>query len=120
MSLGYLLSLSEQLQADLARLAGKTGERPSLGMSGEVRLQPERRHEFLGDLRAAIQGVLAKHGGADGVAFKVALACYPKEDLTDDDHADLHAPGAHRRRARSRLRGADRRGRAPGLAGRAR
>jgi DNA-binding transcriptional ArsR family regulator len=80
MSLGYLLSLSEQLQSDLAGLAGKTGERPSLGMSGEVRLQPERRHEFLSDLRAAIQGVLTKHGGADGAAFKVAFACYPKED----------------------------------------
>jgi DNA-binding transcriptional ArsR family regulator len=80
MSLGYLLSLSEELQGDLARLASKTGERPSLGMSGEVRLQPERRHEFLSDLRAAIQSVLAKHGGADGVAFKVAFACYPKED----------------------------------------
>jgi DNA-binding transcriptional ArsR family regulator len=80
LSLGFLLSLSEQLQSDLARLAGKTGERPSLGMSGEVRLQPERRHEFLDDLRAAVQAVLTKHGGADGVAFKIAFACYPKED----------------------------------------
>jgi DNA-binding transcriptional ArsR family regulator len=80
MSLGFLLSLSEQLQSDLARLAAETGERPSLGMSGEVRLPPERRPEFLTDLRAAIQGVLTKHGGADGVAFKIAFACYPKED----------------------------------------
>ncbi len=51
MSLGFLLSLSEQLQSDLARLAGQAGERPSLGMSGEVMLQPERRHEFLEDRR---------------------------------------------------------------------
>jgi hypothetical protein len=56
MSLGYLLSLSEQLQSDLVRLAGAPGDRPSLGMSGEVRLPPERRHEFLNSLRAAIEG----------------------------------------------------------------
>ena len=43
MSLGFLLSLTEQMQSDLARLAAGTGERPSLGMSGEVRLPPERR-----------------------------------------------------------------------------
>ena len=45
-----------------------------------MRLPPERRAEFLADLRAAIQGVLAKHGEAEGVAFHIALACYPKED----------------------------------------
>jgi hypothetical protein len=33
--IGYLLSLAEQLQANLARLAAATGERPSLGMTGE-------------------------------------------------------------------------------------
>jgi DNA-binding transcriptional ArsR family regulator len=80
MSLGYLLSLSEQLQADLARLAAATGERPSLGMAGELRLLPERRHEFLADLRAAIQGVLTRYGGPEGVTFKIAFACYPEED----------------------------------------
>jgi DNA-binding transcriptional ArsR family regulator len=80
MSLGYLLSLSEQLQSDLAGLAGKTGERPSLGMSGEVWLQPERRHEFLADLRTAIEDLLKRYGGADGTPFRIAFACYPRED----------------------------------------
>ena len=80
MSLGFLLSLSEELQSDLARLAARTGDRPSLGMSGEVRLPPERREEFLADLRAAVQEVLTKHGGPEGVPFKIAFACYPKED----------------------------------------
>jgi DNA-binding transcriptional ArsR family regulator len=84
-SLGFLLSLSEQLQSDLARLAARTGERPSLGMSGEVVLRPERRHEFLGDLRGAIEGLLAKYGAPAGAGeraqpFRVAFACYPKED----------------------------------------
>jgi DNA-binding transcriptional ArsR family regulator len=80
MSLGYLLSLSEQLQTDLARLALQTGERPSLGLSGEVRLQPERRTEFLADLRTAIEGVLTRYGGAEGAPFRIALACYPGEE----------------------------------------
>jgi DNA-binding transcriptional ArsR family regulator len=80
MSLGFLLSLSEELQSDLARLARATGERSSLGMSGEVRLQPERRQEFLTDLRSAIESLLTKYGGADGAPFRIAFACYPKED----------------------------------------
>ncbi len=80
MSLGFLLSLSEELQSDLARLARHTGERPSLGLSGEVRLRPERRPDFLADLRAAVQGVLERYGEPEGAAFKIAFACYPKED----------------------------------------
>ena len=80
MSLGFLLSLSEQMQADLARLAGQAGERPSLGMSGEIRLQPERRHEFLADLRAAIESLMTRYGGAEGAPFRIAFACYPRED----------------------------------------
>ena len=79
MSLGFLLSLSEQLQSDLAGLASQSGERPSLGMSGEVRLQPERRHEFLADLRSAIEDLLTRYGGAEGSPFRIAFACYPKE-----------------------------------------
>jgi DNA-binding transcriptional ArsR family regulator len=84
MSLGYLLSLSEQLQTDLARLAARAGDRPSLGMSGEVRLQPERRSEFLHDLRGAIEGVLTRYGGAEGAPFRIALACYPGEEGLDE------------------------------------
>jgi DNA-binding transcriptional ArsR family regulator len=80
MSLGYLLNLSEQLQSDLARLARQAGDRPSLGMSGEVRLPPDRREEFLADLRSAIENLLTRYGGAEGTPFRIALACYPKED----------------------------------------
>jgi hypothetical protein len=71
---------SEQLQSDLVRLADAPGDRPSLGMSGEVRLPPERRHEFLNSLRAAIEGVLTQYGGADGAPFRIAVACYPGEE----------------------------------------
>jgi DNA-binding transcriptional ArsR family regulator len=80
MSLGFLLSLSEQLQSDLARLARQTGERPSLGMSGEVRLQPERREEFLAEVRSAIENLLTRYGGAGGAPYRIAFACYPRED----------------------------------------
>jgi DNA-binding transcriptional ArsR family regulator len=80
MSLGFLLSLSEHLQSDLARLAAGTGERPSLGLSGEIRLPPERRPEFLADLRAAIEDLLTRYGGAEGEPFRIAFACYPGED----------------------------------------
>jgi DNA-binding transcriptional ArsR family regulator len=79
MSLGFLLSLSEELQSDLARLAAAAGDRPSLGMSGEVRLQPERRHEFLAEVRDAVESLLTKYGGAEGAPFRIAFACYPKE-----------------------------------------
>jgi DNA-binding transcriptional ArsR family regulator len=80
MSLGFLLSLAEELQSDLAALAAAAGERPSLGMSGQVRLAPERRPEFLAELRDAVQSVLTKYGGAEGEPFRIAFACYPKED----------------------------------------
>jgi DNA-binding transcriptional ArsR family regulator len=80
LSLGYLLSLAEELQADLARLAAKSGERPSLGLSGEVRLRPGQRREFFSDLRDALQELLARYGGDDGDPFRIAFACYPREE----------------------------------------
>jgi DNA-binding transcriptional ArsR family regulator len=87
MSLGFLLDLAEELQADLAQLAARRsgagdgeGELPSLGIAGEVRLAPEQRAAFLDDLRDALQGVLTRYGGKEGQAFRIALACYPKGD----------------------------------------
>jgi DNA-binding transcriptional ArsR family regulator len=80
LSLGYLLDLAEELQADLARLAVTRSELPSLGISGEVRLGPEQRSAFLADLREALQSVMTRYGGEEGPAFRIALACYPKGD----------------------------------------
>ncbi len=80
LSLGYLLSLAEELQSDLAMLARKTGDRPSLGLSGEVRLQPDEREQFLADLRGALQDVLTRYGSGDGDPFRIAFACYPREE----------------------------------------
>jgi DNA-binding transcriptional ArsR family regulator len=80
LSLGYLLSLTEEMQSDLARLAGRPGDRPSLGLSGEIRLRPDQRQRFLADLRGVLEELLTRYGGVDGDPFRVAFACYPREE----------------------------------------
>jgi DNA-binding transcriptional ArsR family regulator len=81
-SLGYLLDLMEEVQSDVAALHTRATRRtepdlPSLGVSGEIRVQPERRPEFMADLKTALQELFTKYGGAEGDAFKLAVACYP-------------------------------------------
>ena len=80
LSLGHLLELAEQLGADVAALAQRGGETPSLGLTGEVRLPSERREAFLHDLQSTFEALLARHGGGEGEPFALALACYPKGD----------------------------------------
>jgi DNA-binding transcriptional ArsR family regulator len=80
LSLGFLLDLAEELQSDVAALAAADGDAPSLGLSGEIRLDPERRQAFLEDLRATFEQLLTTYGGRDGERFRLALACYPKGD----------------------------------------
>lgn len=82
LSLGYLLDLMEEVQGELAALdhtagSGLVPDLPSLGVSGEIRVAPERRQEFLDDLRATLRELFSRYGGAEGDAFKLALACYP-------------------------------------------
>jgi DNA-binding transcriptional ArsR family regulator len=82
LSLGYLLDLVEEVQDEVAALdqtagTGLAPDLPSLGVAGEIRVAPERRAEFLDDLRDTLQGLFSRYGGADGDAFKLALACYP-------------------------------------------
>jgi len=78
MSLGYLLNLMEEVQADVAALDRTAPELPSVGVSGEIRVRPEERQRFLADLRTALQDLFTKYGGDEGDAFKLAVACYPK------------------------------------------
>jgi DNA-binding transcriptional ArsR family regulator len=80
LSHGYLLDLVEQLGADIAALAERGEETPTLGISGEVRLPPERRAAFLRDLQSTFEELLQRHGEGEGDAFALALACYPKGD----------------------------------------
>ncbi|MGI8332001.1 helix-turn-helix domain-containing protein [Actinomadura scrupuli] len=78
LSLGYLLDLMEEVQADIAGLDRTAPELPSVGVSGEIRVPPERRQEFLDDLQTLLQDLFTRYGGAEGDAFKLAVACYPK------------------------------------------
>ncbi|GAA2637453.1 winged helix-turn-helix domain-containing protein [Paractinoplanes durhamensis] len=87
-SLGYLLDLAEEVQSDVAVLHdyARAGEPdlPSLGVSGAIRVRPEQRPEFMADLKSALQDLFTKYGGADGDAFKLAVACYPHREEREE------------------------------------
>ncbi|GIF73656.1 transcriptional regulator [Asanoa siamensis] len=80
LSLGYLLDLMEEVQADIGALDRTAPELPSIGLSGEIHIRPEQRPEFLADLQSTLQELFTRYGGAEGDAFKLAVACYPKGD----------------------------------------
>jgi DNA-binding transcriptional ArsR family regulator len=80
LSLGYLLDLMEEVQADIAALDPAAPELPSIGVAGEIRVPRERREEFLTDLKTTLRDLFTRYGGADGDAFKLAVACYPQGD----------------------------------------
>jgi DNA-binding transcriptional ArsR family regulator len=85
LSLGYLLELMEDAQADIAALDRTAPELPSIGVSGSIRVPPDQRERFLTDLQTTLQDLFTRYGGAEGDAFKVAVACYPKGvDRTHD------------------------------------
>jgi len=83
LSLGYLLDLMEEVQADIAALDRTAPELPSIGLSGEIHVQAEHRQEFLNDLHTMLQDLFTRYGGAEGDAFKLAVACYPKGEARD-------------------------------------
>ncbi|GAA2730334.1 helix-turn-helix domain-containing protein [Actinocorallia aurantiaca] len=87
MSLGYLLDLMEEVQEDVAKLDPAASELPSFGVSGEIRIAPERRGEFLDELRHTLQDLFTRYGGAEGDAFKLAVACYPKDHPKEQEDA---------------------------------
>lgn len=78
LSLGYLLDLMEEVQAEVAALDRSAPELPSIGLSGEIRIPPERRQEFLEELKTMLQDLFTRYGGAEGDAFRLAVACYPR------------------------------------------
>jgi DNA-binding transcriptional ArsR family regulator len=89
LSLGYLLDLMEEVQADIAALDRAAPELPSIGVSGEIRVPAKQRQQFLDDLRTVLQDLFTRYGGAEGDALKLAVACYPKGEPRDrtDDHS---------------------------------
>jgi len=85
MSLGFVLSLSEEIQSDVARLGERTGEGevvPSLGLSLQIELDnAEERARFLTELQETLQGLAKKYaakGSTVGQEFQVSLVCYPR------------------------------------------
>lgn len=78
LSLGHLLDLVEEVQSDVAVLKSDEAEAPSIGISGDIRIKPERRQEFLDDLTSTLQELFSRYGGAEGQPFKLVVACYPK------------------------------------------
>jgi DNA-binding transcriptional ArsR family regulator len=83
LSLGYLLDLVEDVQADVAALDLTRPDLPSIGVSGDIRVRPEQRAAFLDELQRTLQDLFTRYGGAEGDAFRLAVACYPKGDLDD-------------------------------------
>lgn len=79
LSLGYLIELVEDVQADLATLDRTRPELPTLGVSGRIALPPDRRTEFFDELRTTLQDLFTRYGAATGDQFNLAITVYPKE-----------------------------------------
>ena len=77
LSLGYLLDLMEEVQADVAALDLSRPDLPTIGVSGDIRVRPEERTAFLDELQHLLRDLFTRYGGAEGDAFRLALACYP-------------------------------------------
>jgi DNA-binding transcriptional ArsR family regulator len=85
-SLGFLLGLAEQLQAEVGHLAQSQGpDIPSLGLAAQIELRdPQQRSAFLRDLQQSIQALARKYGRqeddprpAPGQTFRLVIASYP-------------------------------------------
>jgi hypothetical protein len=71
------------VQADVAALDLTRQDLPSIGVSGDIRVRPEQRKAFLDELQQTLQDLFTRYGGAEGDAFRLAVACYPKGDPDD-------------------------------------
>ncbi|MBL8173178.1 MAG: helix-turn-helix transcriptional regulator [Bryobacterales bacterium] len=83
LSLGYLLSLAEDLQHDIANLASEDDPPASLGLSMNLELNdPARREAFLKDVQRLFQTLARKYGATEQTRkrktqpYKLTLACY--------------------------------------------
>jgi DNA-binding transcriptional ArsR family regulator len=87
-SLGFLLTLAEELQADIGHLSEVDAEEvPSLGLSAEIHLADNaRRTVFLQEVQHTFEVLARKYGArgpeeashGKGQSFRLVLACYPK------------------------------------------
>ena len=83
--LEHLLDLAERVQADIAGLDPGVPELPSLGVTGQVRVAPDHRPQFLAELRTVLQDLFTRYDDAGGEAFTLAVACYPTPGGDRDD-----------------------------------
>ena len=86
-SLGFVLSLAEELQADLAGLVNEEegAELPTLGISAELEFRGvDERAAFMHELQETMSALAVKYGAAEGEAqgepFRLVLACYPRRE----------------------------------------
>src|ERR671931_606578 len=77
LSLGYLLDLMEDVQADVAALDLTRPDLPSIGVSGDIRVRPEQRKAFLDELQRTLQDLFTRYGGAEGDGSRLPVACAP-------------------------------------------
>src|SRR6185295_9287983 len=75
LSLGHLLDLVEDVQADIAGLDKTRPDLPSIGVAGDIRVRPEQRAAFLDELQRTLQDLFTRYGGSEGDAFRLAVAC---------------------------------------------
>jgi DNA-binding transcriptional ArsR family regulator len=88
LSLGFLLTIAEKLQADIGHLATVDAEEtPSLGLAAEIDLADgARREAFLQEVQQTFTTLARKYGApkpdeatpAGRQSFRLILACYPK------------------------------------------
>lgn len=79
--LSYLLSLAEDLQSDVAKLANAPEPRSCLGVSAYVELKdPKKRAEFLDEVQQVLQTLARKYGatsrGKERNSYRLLFACY--------------------------------------------
>jgi hypothetical protein len=92
LSLGFLLSLAEEIHEDVARLGERTegGEIvPSLGLSLSIALQgAPARARFLEELKETLQQLAKKYSSeepTEGHAFQLSVVCYPRPQSRKKD-----------------------------------
>ena len=94
----------EEVQADVAALDLSGSDLPSIGVSGDIRVPPERRSAFLDELQHLLRDLFTRYGGAEGDAFRLALACYPNLPRQTDVAPESPTPTRPERRYYHRRR----------------
>jgi len=82
-NLGFLVTLSESVQSDLARLATSDEDVSSLALALDIELRDKDRQDFLRDAREAVEEVARQYDrekkrSRSATRFRLALACYPE------------------------------------------